>query len=301
MLFHSFFMGISTVYFETAASALFLAKFDASMLPYVYLGAAFVAILTGVIYSRIKEHLSFSNLMISTLIFLLIFVGAFRLGLYFTDVAWLVFGLLIWYRILSILTDLEYWAVAARLFDVRQSKRLFSLIGSGEVVARISGSFSVPLVVGLVGVPNLILISAIGLAFCVVFLVAILRLFANEMSTQDEGTETKKKISGWKQFTRLVGNRYLALIFVLSVCGVLGKYFVDFAFLEQMQTRYTDVENLAAFFWNFFRRFPSCQPCHAHLFVGASHQPFRHKSRINDSASNSPCLHPLDRCDWTRV
>ena len=39
MLVHSFFMGISTVFFETAASALFLAQFEATALPFVYLAA----------------------------------------------------------------------------------------------------------------------------------------------------------------------------------------------------------------------------------------------------------------------
>ena len=40
MVAHSFFMGLSTVFFETAASALFLTEFDKSYLPWVYLVAA---------------------------------------------------------------------------------------------------------------------------------------------------------------------------------------------------------------------------------------------------------------------
>ena len=44
MLLHSFFTGTSTVFFETAASALFLAHYDAARLPYVYLVAAMVSI-----------------------------------------------------------------------------------------------------------------------------------------------------------------------------------------------------------------------------------------------------------------
>src|SRR3972149_4952959 len=37
MLLHSFFTGTSRVFFETAASALFLAHYDAAFLPYFYL------------------------------------------------------------------------------------------------------------------------------------------------------------------------------------------------------------------------------------------------------------------------
>ena len=85
----------------------------------------------------------------TTLIFLAVTVLGFRAGLTFSGAAWLVFGVFLWYRVLSILTDLEYWAVAARLYDVRQSKRLFGLIGSGEVIARTAGSFSIPFLVGV--------------------------------------------------------------------------------------------------------------------------------------------------------
>ena len=45
-----------------------------------------------------------------------------------------------------------------------------------------------------------------------------------------------------------MGNRYLQLIFLLTLFAVLGKYFVDFAFLTQIQTRLHAVESLASFF-----------------------------------------------------
>jgi CRP-like cAMP-binding protein/ATP/ADP translocase/HEAT repeat protein len=245
-------MGISTVFFETAASALFLSRFEADLLPYVYIAAAVLNTLTGFVYARIRQRLPFARLMISTLVFLLFFVSLFRIGLSLTDAAWLFFGLLIWYRVLSILTDLEYWAVATRIYDVRQSKRLFSLVGSGEVVARITGSFSVPLLVGLIGVPNLLAVSAVGLLGCLIVLLIIFRAFPLVSSSSDfEKEETKKNEDDERdrsKFSVLLRDRYLQLIFGLAVFAVLGKYFVDFAFLAEMQTRYNDVERLAGFF-----------------------------------------------------
>ena len=152
MLLHSFFMGISTVFFETAASALFLAQFEATSLPFVYLAAAAVSISTGLTYTRLKDRLAFTPLMVGTLGLLFVLVCLMRLGLSVFQASWLVFSMMVAYRLISILTDLEFWAVAARLYDVQQSKRLFSLIGSGEVTARILGAFSVPLLVRWLGV-----------------------------------------------------------------------------------------------------------------------------------------------------
>ncbi len=164
MLLHSFFIGISLVYFEMAATALFLSRMDKDILPYLYIAAAILSAFVGFGYSRIKERMSFPNLMTATLLFLLILVGAFRLGLTLTDGRWLLFGLLSCNRVLIMLADFEYWSVAGRLYDIRQGKRLFSLIGSGEVIAEIGSAFSVPFLVRVIGVKNLLLLSVAGLA-----------------------------------------------------------------------------------------------------------------------------------------
>ncbi|HUG54336.1 MAG TPA: cyclic nucleotide-binding domain-containing protein [Vicinamibacteria bacterium] len=246
MLGHSFAMGAATVFFETAASALFLARFGASALPYVYVAAALVNIAAGVVYSRVQDRVPFARLMTGTLWFLLLSVGALRLGLGLTGAAWLYFLLLVWYRALSILTDLEYWAVAARLYDVRQAKRLFGLVGSGEVVARIAGAAAVPLLVGAFGVASLVLLSAIALAACLVLAAAVLRLLP-------PGADPGPRPSGAAVAPRaglrgLFSERYLRVVVVLAFFGVLAKYLVDFAFLEQMRSRYADARGLATFF-----------------------------------------------------
>ena len=65
--------------------------------------------------------------------------------------------------------------MAARLYDVRQAKRLFGIVGSGEVVARIAGSFAVPLIVHAFGVASLVLLSAVALAACLVLVSFVMR------------------------------------------------------------------------------------------------------------------------------
>src|SRR4029077_10311797 len=56
MLAHSAFMGFGTVFFETAASALFLGRYGASALPSVYLAAAGLSAGTGYLYSRLQNR-----------------------------------------------------------------------------------------------------------------------------------------------------------------------------------------------------------------------------------------------------
>ncbi len=125
MLAHSAFMGFGTVFFETAAAALFLGQYGASALPSVYLAAAGLSAATGYAYSKLQNRLSFDHLMTGTLVSLLVVVASLRGALFFTQAASLFFFAMVFYRVLSILTDLEYWAVAGRLYDLRQAKRLF--------------------------------------------------------------------------------------------------------------------------------------------------------------------------------
>jgi HEAT repeat protein len=249
LLLHSFFTGVSTVFFETAASALFLAHYDATLLPFVYLLAALVSILAGIGYTRARTRLTFAPLMMATLALMLAMTVLARLGLGLGAAGWLIFSLMIAYRLLSILTDLEYWAVAARLYDVQQSKRLFGFVGSGEVTARILGSFSVPVLVSVLGVANLLWLSVGGLVACLGLLFWILKSFPEISVPAKEEDQPKMAGPGPMQSMRsTLASRYLQSIFLLAFFAVLGKYFVDFAFLSQMQTRWREVENLATFF-----------------------------------------------------
>ena len=192
-------------------------------------------------------------------------MAALRLGLALSDAAWLIFLLLVWYRALSILTDLEYWAVAARLYDVRQAKRLFGLVGSGEVVARIAGSFAVPLLVRAFGVANLSLLSAVALAACLVLVSLVLRASAERPpSRRDEPARPPSRGAGLRGLlARPLPARHLLLAFF----GVLAKYLVDFAFLGPDAHPLRRRQNLATFFALFSGVSQVAEPAHARVRV----------------------------------
>lgn len=244
MLGHSFSMGLATVFFETAASALFLAHFGSSALPYVYIVAAVLNTATGLVYSSVQARLSFARLMQGTLALLLLSVVGLRASLAWSQAGWLFFGLLVWYRAVSTLTDLEYWALATRLYDVGQAKRLYGLIGSGEVVARIAGSFSVPLLLRFTDVSNLILLSAVALAACLWLLLRTLPL-THDATRTPAGRKSGGSLAA---FARLLTSGYLQTLFGVVFFGILAKYFVDYAFLAQLKGRYPDAAELARFF-----------------------------------------------------
>jgi hypothetical protein len=255
MTLHSFLMGLSTVFFETAVSALFLKaiKQDPSALAWAYIAAAGLSSLTGVAYTLVGRRVSFKALMVGTVLFLILSVGGLGGALAVTRAAWLCFVLFVFSRVLSILTDLEYWATAARLYNVRQAKRLFGLVGTGEVVARMAGAFSVPLLLRVLGgVEQIVLLSALALGGCLAVLVPVLRMLPPEAptATRPPSAAPPEKGRSLAQHLRvLLDNRYLSLILLLAALGVLGKYLVDFGYNFALARGgvAADVKSLAAF------------------------------------------------------
>ena len=251
MLLHAFFMGIATTFLEISASALFLARFDATRIPFVYLGAAVASTLIGAAYAVLRRRVPFWRLMKSTLLFLFLVMAGLRLGLSVSETGWLLFGLFIWYRVVASLTDLEFWAVAARLYDVRQSKRLFGLIGSGEALARTLGSFSIPLLVKqwrILGVEDLLLVSGTALLVCLMLVLALSR---GDPTTgeglQRDATGPGERAGANGRARRTLWNDYVTVLLSLMALSVIGKYWVDFAFLHQTQAAYSGAANLAGF------------------------------------------------------
>lgn len=246
MLAHSFAMGLATVLFETAASALFLVRFDAGALPFVYFAAAGASLAVGAAYARARGRLGFGAQMVGTLLLLTAGTLGLRAGIGLTAAAAVPFALMVWYRVLSILTDLEYWAVATRLYDVRQAKRLFGVIGSGEVVARIAGAFSVPVLLAVTAVQNLLVLSAGALLACLAILWVLLRRpdFQSDPADLDRsGTEPARAGRG----RSVLNDSYLRLLVSVAFLAVLGKYFVDFAYLAEVGEQVDGTRGLASF------------------------------------------------------
>src|SRR6202007_3259341 len=64
------------------------------------------------------------------------------------------------FNVLYLLNNLEFWGVVARLFDVRQSKRLFAIVSAGDIPAKLIGYIIALLLVPHIGTENLLWIAA---------------------------------------------------------------------------------------------------------------------------------------------
>jgi AAA family ATP:ADP antiporter len=92
------------------------------------------------------------------LVTLLAFWVLLRLGVAPAAVARALF---VWVSVYGLFVVSVFWSLLVDLFTTDQAKRLFGFVAAGGSAGAIAGPVAVEFVVGLVGVPNLVLLSAL--------------------------------------------------------------------------------------------------------------------------------------------
>lgn len=249
----SFFAGLVLVSFYAASSALFLSTYGSETIPWVYIASAFVSTIAGAAYYRVERRWTPYHLFSGTLLFLFLSIAGFRLALNTTDQSWPAFGLLTWFPVVGGLMTVVQWTLAGSVFDVRQGKRLFGLVGGGELLAAVAGGAMTPLFVARFGTPDLLWLAIAGIAGCFVTMTVADRYSTTEQSLGRsrrlvEGSDDPSRV----RFRDLLKSPYILAIFTVFFVGSVTVQLVDFAFYNQAKIRYTDADELARFFGVFF-------------------------------------------------
>jgi len=241
---YSFLAGVFQAYYISLANASFLAEFGVDYLPRGYLVTGAVGYLVGFWLSRLQRRLPLPRLLSAALALPLILVCIFRLSAWLAPGPWLIFAMFVCIGPFISLVYFVFRALIGRLFNLRQSKRLFGLISSGDVLSAIIGFFSVPLVILLLGnVVELLLVAGVALGLAWLLLLRISRQFASALTTVDS-TRSDQVKGG---LLELFQDRYLLLIVAMATLVVMGFYYVDYIFLAQVRGRFLDLEFLARF------------------------------------------------------
>ncbi|HMC76152.1 MAG TPA: Npt1/Npt2 family nucleotide transporter [Vicinamibacterales bacterium] len=253
LIVHSLFNGIFSAFFLTAANALFLARFPITVLPLAYIGAAVVGYVAVMLFSRLERHVSIGVLLTVTLGVLLSLASAFWLLRRATDADWVVFSMFVAVGPMFNLIGLGYWGLAGRLFDLRQAKRLFGLVGAGEELSTIVALFSTPLLIRLIGDPtHLVLLAAAGLAGSFATAAFIAWRFKATLETHADAMQTTTRTKTAVGLGDLLRVRYFLLMAACVVLLNLALYTVDFSFLSQVRIQFQGPGQIAQFFGIFF-------------------------------------------------
>ena len=160
---------------KTIRNGLFLSQFGAYKLVYVYVGVPLVLSVFVPIYTSIVARVGLRAVITGSLGFFFMNALAFWLLFRYSPFPALSAVFYIWVNCYGIIAPVQVWTLANSVFDTRQAKRLFGVIGSGASFGAIAGGLLArTLVAPLGGAANLILVLA-ALIACAVAAVTLLR------------------------------------------------------------------------------------------------------------------------------
>ncbi|CCH02235.1 putative transcriptional regulator, Crp/Fnr family [Fibrella aestuarina BUZ 2] len=145
---HNFLLGIGTVLVYVTATLLLLENHPETNLPLAYIASGLGMMAVGKIYAHFEHHLALRQLVTRVLWSVIILTGVIGVLVAFGHSVVTAIAIMVGYRSIYLLTNLEFWAVSALVFDVRQSKRLFGVISSGDMPAKAIGAILAALIHG---------------------------------------------------------------------------------------------------------------------------------------------------------
>ena len=243
-------LGIASVIcLKTAADSLFLSQFDAKRLPYVDLAiTALVGLVVG-FYLRLSNRVSQGRLILWTQVFLILNL----LSLWYL-LSREVFGaaavLYVWVGVFTVLIPSQVWSLAGTIFDTRQAKRLFSLVGAGGILGAALGGQFASHVGPRIGTENLLLATLGFVAASSLIVSALIGECRKPLGRAAAGSASGASFG--ESFRLIRSTRYLTLIaaglFFSTVVGTLVKY----QFKAVVQVHFADdPQQMTVFFGDF--------------------------------------------------
>ena len=161
-LLHNFLLGIGSILVYVAANVLLLEHDPEHSLPLGYVAGALAMMAVGKVYTYFEHHYLLKQLAVRVLLAVVALTGVLGVLVVVGHSVAAAVAIMAGYRIIYLLTNLEFWGVSAVVFDVRQSKRLFSIISSGDMPAKALGAVLAALIHGDAQLPVLLGVSFVA-------------------------------------------------------------------------------------------------------------------------------------------
>lgn len=187
-----------------------------------YASAAIAVLLLFVVplYARFANRVARNRLVVGvTLFFASHLVGFYALEMVPTVRAYLGFPFYLWVGIFNMMVVAQFWAFANDVYTLEQGKRLFPLIGIGASIGAALGAKVSAVLVEPLGVPQLMLVSAVLLAACA-GLTEIVHLREHDRQPKAPKPKPAKEPAsndGKGAFAMVLSDRYLRYIALFSV------------------------------------------------------------------------------------
>ena len=213
----------------------------ADNLPWVLLGSS---VLIGVLmhlYGSAARRLPRQHVVPLTQSGIIALLGVFWILLK-TEAVWVTIALYVFGQILGILLISQFWTLANDVYDARQAKRLFGLIGGGACLGGALGNSITKFTIRELGSNNLLLVSAAILAACVTIVLLIAR---NRTDGHHADFDEDRGVGGREALRLLAQSRQLRVLAAVVGLAVMGAAVVDQQLSMAAEAFRVDEESIA--------------------------------------------------------
>ena len=235
---HNFLLGVGSILVYVAANVLLLENNPERNLPLAYGVAALAMLAAGRVYAHFEHHWLLQKLAVRVLLAAVALAGVLGVLVATGHSVASAIAIMAGYRVIYLLTNLEFWGVSAVVFDVRQSKRLFGIISAGDMPAKAMGAVLAIFIHSNVELPWLL-----GTAFGA-YLLALVALRATLSSHVVEAAPDRRRareqgvgpgLRSW------FGDSHLVLIMCLSLLGLSAVTTgIEYLFFVNVKHRFHD-------------------------------------------------------------
>ena len=250
MALYLFFVMVAYYILKPVSAAMFLHKLGARELPYLYMMVAGIGGLVSYAYTKTAVRSSLANAVTWAMgVAVLCLVALwYVIGM---NVSWMLYAFNVWVSLFSIVLVSQGWMVAANVFDTREAKRLYGLLGLGAVVGSGVGASITRHGVERSGAPNLIIVSAV----MVVLAYVSYRLATREKRVEiahAKGAREQAEFSSRDVVRAVVRQRHLRVMVAIILVMFIVDETTDFQFNFVARAHYHDRDSLAAFIATFY-------------------------------------------------
>ena len=140
--------GIISFYY-TFANGLFISTFSLNKLPVAYVFSGILGLASSFIFSKVQKEYNASKVLQYLLLIVSLFLLVFKATYNFVDdpkiTEYLIWIIFIGFVPISTMIAISFAAILMRFFNLREGKRLFPIIYSGEVIASIIAFTLIPI------------------------------------------------------------------------------------------------------------------------------------------------------------
>ena len=245
-----FLQGASIALFFTSALSQFLDRFPISDLAYVFLLSAALLWITGIICNKLEHKYNLYKLSIIMTVLMAAIIFFFWAGKFVFTSFWFFYLMLALFNVMYLINNLEFWGLSAQVYDVRQSKRLFGIISSGDIPAKFFGYTIAILFVPFLGTQNLLIISLAAMLISIYVLKIIFNSPELKKISSHASKIKQQHTAGISALIKLfTENKLIIRTALLSMIAFTGFVLIEYAFYAEIKgsNKYKTDESFALF------------------------------------------------------